>query len=231
LSRAHRDKVSHPTSPPDETGCAAVTSSTLNTGRSWLLAVLGALGLSLCALACTALVLVLDFAWSDPPPVAPVEGLSVPPPVYGPLPSFTLRDDQGHPLDTGQLRGQVTLLQFTVELDAHHLHTLRRIQERLESSGVPTRVVLAVSHVPPPSTPEALPPGWHRVWDSTRLEVATRTLDLPWSPLVLVDQRARVRGAYDSQETERLVEDARCLLTCGPFDEFTPPSHSLKRHP
>ncbi|RKH87898.1 hypothetical protein D7Y21_17000 [Corallococcus sp. AB045] len=167
--------------------------------RSWVFVVLGAAGLTVSALACAALVLVLDFAWSEAPTTNASWELEVPPPVYGPLPSLTLRDEQGQPLETGQLRGQLTL----IHMDAHPLPFLRQVQERLKADGVPVQVVIATSR---DST--VLHPDWQPLRDSGRL-------------LLLVDQRLQVRGVYDSNQTpstsERVITDARCLRSCPPL--------------
>ncbi|NRD45666.1 hypothetical protein [Corallococcus exiguus] len=165
--------------------------------RSWVFVVLGAIGLTLSALACAALMVVLDFAWSEAPPSNASWELEVPPPVYGPLPSLTLRDERGQPLEPGQLQGQLTLIQFTLA------PLLRQVQERLEADGVPLRVVIATSR---DST--VLHPDWQPLRDSGRL-------------LLLVDQRLQVRGVYDSSQTpstsERVITDARCLRSCPPL--------------
>ncbi|NRD51895.1 hypothetical protein [Corallococcus exiguus] len=165
--------------------------------RSWVFVVLGAAGLTVSALACAALVLVLDFAWSEAPPSNASWELEVPPPVYGPLPSLTLRDERGQPLEPGQLQGQLTLVQFTL------VPLLRQVQERLETDGVPLRVVSATSR---DST--VLHPDWQPLRDSGRL-------------LLLVDQRLQVRGVYDSNQatstSERVITDARCLRSCPPL--------------
>lgn len=167
--------------------------------RSWVFVVLGAAGLTVSALACAALVLVLDFAWSEAPPANASWELEVPPPVYGPLPALTLRDARGQPLETGQLQGQLSLLQFTLEA----LPLLRQVQERLEADGVPVQLVIASSR---DST--VLHPDWQPLRDSGRL-------------LLLVDQRLQVRGVYDSNQTpstsERVITDARCLRSCPPL--------------
>ncbi|TSC25241.1 hypothetical protein [Corallococcus sp. Z5C101001] len=213
-------------------------------GRSWLLALLGVMGLTLFALACAALVMVLDFAWSGTGHDDTVGEVLVPPPVYGPLPSFTLRDDRGRALETGQIQGQLTLLQFASEPDARTLQSLRSIQQQLDAEGVSVQVVIAMSRLLPSDEPGPLPPGWRRVWDGARLEATARGLgilaptDAPTtpapssSPLLLVDQRGQVRGAYDllraPRTSERLVEDAHCLNTCGPFSVLT---HTLKETP
>ena len=171
--------------------------------RSWVFVVLGAAGLTVSALACAALVLVLDFVWSKAPPPNAAWELEVPPPVYGPLPALTLRDARGQPLETGQLQGQLTLLQFAVEADAPPLPFLRQVQERLEADGVPVQVVIASSR---DST--VLHPDWQPLRDSGRL-------------LLLVDQRLQVRGVYDANQTpstpERVITDARCLRSCPPL--------------
>ncbi|NPD26193.1 hypothetical protein [Corallococcus exiguus] len=165
--------------------------------RSWVFVVLGVAGLTVSALACAALVMVLDFAWSEAPPSNASWELEVPPPVYGPLPSLTLRDERGQPLEPGQLQGQLTLIQFTLA------PLLRQVQERLEADGVPLRVVIATSR---DST--VLHPDWQPLRDSGRL-------------LLLVDQRLQVRGVYDSSQTpstsERVITDARCLRSCPPL--------------
>ncbi|WP_375755801.1 hypothetical protein [Corallococcus exercitus] len=162
--------------------------------------VLGAAGLTVSALACAALVVVLDFAWSEAPPVHASWELEVPPPVYGPLPALTLRDERGQPLERGQLQGQLTLLPFTWEPEAPSLPVLRQVQERLEADGVPVRVVIAT-----PLDSTVLHPDWQRLQDSGRL-------------LLLVDQRLQVRGVYDSSQSlptsERVITDARCLRSC-----------------
>ncbi|NNB94421.1 hypothetical protein HI113_10965 [Corallococcus exiguus] len=167
--------------------------------RSWVFVVLGAAGLTVSALACAALVLVLDFAWSEAPPSNASWELEVPPPVYGPLPSLTLRDERGQPLETGQLQGQLTLIRFALEVDAF----LRQVREQLEADGVPVQVVIATSR---DST--VLHPDWQPLRDSGRL-------------LLLVDQRLQVRGVYDSSQglstSERVIEDARCLRSCPPL--------------
>ncbi|NOK36717.1 hypothetical protein HMI49_26260 [Corallococcus exercitus] len=168
---------------------------------SWVFVVLGAAGLTVSALACAGLVAVLDFAWSEAPAPNDTWELEVPPPVYGPLPALTLRDDRGQPLDTGQLHGQLTLLQGVLKPEAQSLSVLRRIQERLEADGVPVRVVIAASR----DESTELHPDWQRLWERGRL-------------LLLVDQRLQVRGAYDSSQdlptSERVIADARCLRTC-----------------
>ncbi|NNC18682.1 hypothetical protein HJC22_23500 [Corallococcus exiguus] len=165
--------------------------------RSWVFVVLGAVGLTVSVLACAALVMVLDFAWSEAPPSNASWELEVPPPVYGPLPSLTLRDERGQPLEPGQLQGQLTLVQFTL------VPLLRQVQERLETDGVPLRVVSATSR---DST--VLHPDWRPLRDSGRL-------------LLLVDQRLQVRGVYDSSQapstSERVITDARCLRSCPPL--------------
>ncbi|RKH01776.1 hypothetical protein D7X32_19120 [Corallococcus carmarthensis] len=154
------------------------------------------------ALACAALVLVLDFAWSEAAPKDTSWELAVPPPVYGPLPAFTLRDDRGQPLETGQLHGQLTLIQCALEADAHPRPLLRQVREQLKADGVPVQVVIATSR---DST--VLHPDWQPLRDSGRL-------------LLLVDQRLQVRGVYDSSQapatSERVIEDARCLRSCPP---------------
>ncbi|MHA7627313.1 hypothetical protein [Corallococcus sp. M7] len=167
--------------------------------RSWVFVVLGAAGLTVSALACAALVLVLDFAWSEAPPSNASWELEVPPPVYGPLPALTLRDARGQPLEPQQLQGQLTLLQFALE----PLPFLRQVQERLEIDGVPVQVVIATSR---DST--VLHPDWQPLRDRGRL-------------LLLVDPRLQVRGVYDSSQapstSERVITDARCLRSCPPL--------------
>ncbi|MBN9681232.1 MULTISPECIES: hypothetical protein [unclassified Corallococcus] len=167
--------------------------------RSWLFVVLGATGLTVSALACAALVMVLDFAWSEAPPANASWELEVPPPVYGPLPALTLRDARGQPLESQQLQGQLTLLQFALV----PLPFLRQVQERLEADGVPLQVVIATSR---DST--VLHPDWQPLRDSGRL-------------LLLADQRLQVRGVYDSSQaasnSERVITDARCLRSCPPL--------------
>ncbi|MBN8470569.1 hypothetical protein JYJ95_29020 [Corallococcus exiguus] len=165
--------------------------------RSWVFVVLGATGLTVSVFACAALVMVLDFAWSEAPPSNASWELEVPPPVYGPLPSLTLRDERGQPLEPGQLQGQLTLIPFT------SAPLLRQVQERLEADGIPVRVVIATSR---DST--VLHPDWQPLRDSGRL-------------LLLVDQRLQVRGVYDSNQapstSERIITDARCLRSCPPL--------------
>ncbi|RKH68490.1 hypothetical protein D7W81_12425 [Corallococcus aberystwythensis] len=160
--------------------------------------VLGAVGLTVSVLACAAIAVVLDFAWSEAPSTNASWELDVPPPVYGPLPALTLRDDRGQPLEAGQLHGQLTLLQFVPVLPF-----LRQVQERLEADGVPVRVVT----VTPPASAE-FHPDWRRLRDSGHL-------------LLLVDQRLQVRGVYDSSQAsptaERVIADARCLRFCRPL--------------
>ncbi|RKG72842.1 hypothetical protein [Corallococcus terminator] len=209
-----------------------------------MLAVLGALGLTVCALSCGAIVLVLDFARPDARATTAHPLTSTPPPpLYGQLPPFTLRSDQGAPFDTRRLRGHLALLQFASGPDdtgARHFESLPGIQARLKDLGVPLQVVLVESRPVPPSD---LPPpshGWRRLWDGARLESSARRLgqavlpadafaeDLPWTAWVLVDQAGGVRGFYDllhdTTAAGRLVEDAGCLLTCGPIAVLDPPA-------
>ncbi|RKH48635.1 hypothetical protein D7Y23_19540 [Corallococcus sp. AB050B] len=164
--------------------------------RSWMFVVLGAAGLVVSVLACAALVLVLDFAWSEAPASNASWELEVPPPVYGPLPELTLRDARGQPLETEQLRGQLSLVQFA-------LAPLRQVQAQLEADGVPLRIVLATSR-----DATVLHPDWRRLQDSGHL-------------VLLVDQRLQVRGVYDSSQglstSERVITDARCLRSCPPL--------------
>lgn len=165
--------------------------------RSWVFVVLGGAGLTVSVLACAALVAVLDFAWSEAPSSNASWELEVPPPVFGPLPALSLRDDRGQPLESGQLHGQLSLIRFAQEPDA----LLRQVQEQLEADGVPLRIVIATSR---DST--VLHPDWQPLRDSGRL-------------LLLVDQRLQVRGVYDSIQgsPERIVTDARCLRSCPPL--------------
>ncbi|MCY1033071.1 hypothetical protein OV207_16485 [Corallococcus sp. BB11-1] len=199
---------------------------------------LGALGLSVSALACAALVVVLDFAWSGPTDSNSSQDLLVPPPMYGLLPSFELRDEQGRPLGSRQLHGRLTLVQFSSNPDARRLDFLRRIQERLKAMEIPVQVVIVMSPASPAAERQAMPQGWWRVWDGDGLTAATRELGQkalpddaesrgrPWNAVVLVDQLGGMRGVYgpgrDEQTAERLVEDTRCLRACGPFS--VPPS-------
>lgn len=168
--------------------------------RSWVFGVLGAAGLTVSVLACAALVLVLDFAWSEAPSTNASWELEVPPPVYGPLPALTLHGDRDQPLETGALHGQLTLIQFALAPEAQRLPFLGQVQAQLEADGVPVRLVIAT-----PSTSTMLHPDWRRLGDSGRL-------------LLLVDQRLQVRGVYDSNQSpspsERIVTDARCLRSC-----------------
>ncbi|WP_223640967.1 hypothetical protein [Corallococcus sp. EGB] len=154
------------------------------------------MGLTVTVLACAALMVVLDFAWSEAPSTNASWELEAPPPVYGPLPALSLRDDRGQPLEAGQLHGQLSLIHFAQEPDS----LPRQVQERLETDGVPLRLVFAASRG---ST--VLHPDWQPLRDSGRL-------------LLLVDQRLQVRGVYDSLQgsPERIVTDARCLRSCPP---------------
>ncbi|MBN8229988.1 hypothetical protein JYK02_20960 [Corallococcus macrosporus] len=162
---------------------------------SWVFVVLGTAGLTVSVLACAALAAVLDFAWTEAPPAHASWELEVPPPVLGPLPALTLRDERGQPLERGQLHGQLTLLPFTRGPGASFL---RQVQERLEADGVPFRVVIAT-----PLDATVLHPDWQRLQDRGRL-------------LLLVDQRLQVRGVYDliQGSPERVITDARCLRSC-----------------
>ncbi|MBZ4377418.1 hypothetical protein [Corallococcus sp. AS-1-6] len=166
---------------------------------SWVFGVLGAAGLTVSALACAALVRVLDFAWSEAPPSNAAWELEAPPPVYGPLPELTLRDERGQPVEPGQLQGQLALLPFAEA----PLPFLRQVQERLEADGIPVQVVLAASR-----DATVLHPDWRPLRDSGRL-------------LLLVDPRLQVRGVYDvnqgSSTSERVITDARCLRSCPPL--------------
>ncbi|WP_147446798.1 hypothetical protein [Corallococcus sp. CA047B] len=204
---------------------------------TWVFAALGAMGLTVCALSCGAIVLVLDFARPDSQDTTAHPLTSTPPPpLYGQLPPFTLRDDQGAPFDTRQLRGHLSLLQFASGPEgagARHFESLPGIQARLKVLGVPLQVVLVESRPVPPSDPSPPSHGWRRLWDGAELESSARRLGqavLPddvftreqaWTAWVLVDQAGGVRGFYDlihdTTAAGRLVEDAGCLLTCGPI--------------
>ncbi|RYZ41736.1 MAG: hypothetical protein EOO71_10790 [Myxococcaceae bacterium] len=211
---------------------------------TWPFAVLGALGLTVCALSCGAIVLALDFARPDSRDTTAHPRTSTPPPpLYGLLPPFTLRDDQDAPFDTRQLRGQLALLQFASGPDdtgARHFESLPGIQARLKALGAPLQILLVESRPFPPSALAPPSHGWMRLWDGAKLESSARRLGqavLPddvfaqeqsWTAWVLVDQAGGVRGFYDlvhdTTAAERLVEDAGCLLTCGPI--ATPDPHS-----
>jgi cytochrome oxidase Cu insertion factor (SCO1/SenC/PrrC family) len=155
-----------------------------------------------------------------PPPSAP--------PVGAGLPDFHLVRETGEPFDPRTVSGRVWVASFVKpgapDADAT-LEAVFALQKRLRNMGDAIRLVTLPSDdsAPPASTMAGLSRAHHanaRVWlfatgepmDVARLRAAFGVPDGPSSTrLWLVDSRGYLRGSYERDHIDSLVEDLSVL--------------------
>jgi len=139
-------------------------------------------------------------------------------PVLAPVPSVSLEDDEGRPVDAAALRGQVWVAGFLEEGSAAEVvRLLSRLQARTRNVGSAFALV-AVSHGAEPPAPR--PRRWRYVRgrDADRLSDATASLTGSSTPLsaklLLVDGEGRARSVHTTEpaSVDRLLGEVTLLL-------------------
>jgi protein SCO1 len=149
-------------------------------------------------------------------------------PEYGDIPQFTLTAQTGQPFDSGsELKGHIWVADFVyttcVGPCPRMTSQMRQLQQTLERTASPVKLV-SFTVDPARDTPEALAayaklhhasPGWYfltgpvatlQLLDKNAFKLGDIDGTLEHSTrFVLVDQRMRIRGYYDTSDADSIA--------------------------